>query len=365
MVEVRFSVIGHGNIGSRHVRYLKEMDGAVVHSVCDIDEERAREGADEAGTGYHTSFGEVLRDPEVDVVDICTPSGLHADMSIRALEAGKNVLSEKPMALTLDEADRIIEAEKRSGKRYFLVKQNRYNPPVAILKELVERGALGEIFMISSNVFWNRRKSYFTDEPWRGTLDLDGGALFTQCSHFVDLILWIGGIPKRVSAQMANVDHPYIDVEDLGCVRMDFARGCIGVLNYTTAIFDRNMEGSISVLGTKGSVRIGGKYLNEVTEWNVEKVDMPEIPPGGPPNMYKGGYQGSMSSHDKVLKNVLGVLSKGETIAVTAGQGRLTVEVMQAAHMSTLYNRSVNLPLRGKEASFDMRKTPPFPKRNL
>lgn len=365
MPGVNFSVIGYGNIGSRHVRFLSELDGAVIQSVCDIIPDRAREGASTAGAVEYTSFQDVLNDPDVDVVDLCTPSGLHAEMAVSAMRAGKHVLSEKPMALTLDEADQIIRTERETGQRYFLVKQNRYNPPVAILKDLVESGGLGEIFLISSNVFWNRRRSYYTDEPWRGRLDLDGGALFTQCSHFVDLILWLGGIPKKVEAYLSNVDHSYIETEDTGTVRMEFTNGAIGVLNYTTATYGKNMEGSITVLGTKGSVKIGGKYLNEVTEWNVSGVDRPEIPPGSPPNTYKGGYQGSMSNHDKILKNVIGVLSLGEDISVSSDQGRITVEVMQAAHLSALYDRSIKLPLSGKEASFDIRRSPPFTKRNI
>ena len=363
MKEVNFAVIGYGNIGSRHVRFLKELAGANIVYVCDEKRERAQEGAEEADCSPSSDLQEVLADDEVEVVDLCTPSGEHARMAIQAMEAGKHVISEKPMSLTLREADRIIDTEKRTGQKYFLVKQNRYNPPVAVLKDLISQGALGDIFLIVSNVFWNRRKQYFDDEKWRGTLDLDGGALFTQCSHFVDLIIWMGGDPQSVEAFMSNVNHPYIDTEDLGTVRMEFGEGRIGVLNYTIATYGSNMEGSIAVLGTKGSVKIGGKYLNEIVEWNVEGMDRPDLPPSPPPNRYKGGYQGSASSHDKVLSNVLDVLGKGEDIAVTSEAGRKTVEVMQAAHLSAIKEGKILMPLEGNLVWFDLRETEPFTRR--
>lgn len=360
MKEVNFAVIGYGNIGSRHVKFLKNLDFANILYVCDDLKERADAGAEEADCRSVYDYEEILSDDDVEVVDLCTPSGMHASMAIKAMEAGKHVISEKPMSLTLEESDRIIETEERTGQKYFLVKQNRYNPPVAILKELIEEGALGEIFLISSNVFWNRRKQYFDDEKWRGTLDLDGGALFTQCSHFVDLIVWLGGDPDNVEAFMANVNHPYIQTEDLGTVRMEFGKGRVGVLNYTIATYGSNMEGSIAVLGTKGSVKIGGKYLNQIVEWNVEGKDRPDLPPSPPPNRYKGGYQGSASNHDKVLSNVLDVLGKGEDIAVTSRAGRKTVEVMQAAHISAIVKKKISLPLEKDLTGFDIRKSKPF-----
>lgn len=364
MENVKFAVIGHGNIGRRHVNFLKELEGAEIVYVCDVKRERADEGAVSSGGTAVYNYEEILADDTVDVIDLCTPSGLHAGMAIQAMEAGKHVISEKPMALTLSEADRIIETEDRTGKKYFLVKQNRYNPPVAILKELVENGELGDIFLITSNVFWNRHKQYFDDEDWRGTLRLDGGALFTQVSHFIDIIIWIGGEVKRVESCMSNVSHPYIETEDLGNIRLEFGDGRIGILNYTISNFGKNMEGSIAVLGTKGSVKVGGKYLNEVSEWNVDGIELPELPPSAPPNIYKGGYQGSMSNHDKILQNVINVLGKGEDIAVSSISGRKTVEVMQAAHISAIRRCPVDLPLTPEDQEFDVRESTPFPDRD-
>lgn len=363
MEDVRFAVIGNGNIGGRHIAFLLETQGAIIHTVCDVDEDRARKGAEVAGCRYCTDFEEVLSDPDVDVIDICTPSGLHAEMSVQAMEAGKHAISEKPMALSLTDADMVIETEKRTGRKYFLVKQNRYNPPVLALRKVMEQGNMGDVFMISSEVYWNRRRAYYDDENWRGTLRLDGGALFTQSSHFIDLIIWLGGIPKSVTSTMKNIEHPYIETEDLGSLRIEFENGCVAVMNYTTATFGQNLEGSITVLGTGGSVKVGGKYLNELTQWNVGGIEKPDLPPGRPPNTYKGGYQGSMSNHDKVLRNVVEVLRGNEEKSVLIKEGRLTVEVMQAAHISALEGRPVDLPLSEEEYSFDLSKSVPFPER--
>lgn len=363
MTDVNFAVIGNGNIGGRHIAFLLETEGARIHCICDVKEERAKQGAEVAGCKYYTDYQDVLDDPDVDVIDVCTPSGLHADMCIQAMKAGKHTISEKPMALSLKEADRIISTEKETGKKYFLVKQNRYNPPVAALREMMDHGKLGDVFMISSDVFWNRRRSYYDDEEWRGTLALDGGALFTQSSHFVDLMIWIGGEPVRVEATMNNVEHPYIETEDLGTLKIDFADGAVAIMNYTTATFGHNLEGSITVLGTKGSIKVGGKYLNELTEWNVDGEEVPELPPGRPPNTYKGGYQGSMSNHDKVLKHVVEVIKSDGKAAVGTKAGLLTVEVMQAAHISALERRPVTLPLTVEERAFELARSKPFPER--
>ncbi len=363
MDKVRFAVVGYGNIGRRHVYFLDQLEGAEIVLVCDKIEEKARDGGEAAGCKWTTDLQNVLDDPKIDVVDICTPSGMHAEMCIASMEAGKHAISEKPMALNLSEADRVIETQKRTQKRYFLVKQNRYNPPVAVLKDVMDEGNIGDIFLITSDVFWNRRRSYYDDEDWRGTLEFDGGALFTQSSHFVDLILWLGKRPVRVEATMENREHPYIETEDLGSMKILFDDGSLAVMNYTTATFQKNLEGSITVLGTKGSVKIGGKYLNELSEWNVDGVDKPDLPPGSPPNTYKGGYQGSMSNHDKVLQNVIDVLMDGKEAKVSMGEARLTVEVMQAAHISALERRPVDLPLTGSELEFDIKKSIPFPSR--
>jgi predicted dehydrogenase len=363
MKDIGFAVIGYGNIGARHIAFLLETEGARIDYVCDVKEERAKNGAEVAGCKFTTDLNDILSDPSVDVVDICTPSGLHAEMSVRAMEAGKHAISEKPMALSLTDADKVIETERRTGMKYFLVKQNRYNPPVVALREMMEMGKMGNIFMISSDVFWNRRRAYYDDEDWRGTLALDGGALFTQSSHFVDLILWIGGKPTRVTSTMKNVEHPYIETEDLGTIRIEFEGGTVAVMNYTTATFGHNLEGSITVLGTGGSIKVGGKYLNEMTEWNVGDMEKPDLPPGRPPNTYKGGYQGSMSNHDKVLRNVVQVLNGNEHRSISIAEGRLTVEVMQAAHISALEGRPVDLPLNDEEYKFDLSGTVPFPNR--
>jgi predicted dehydrogenase len=297
----------------------------------------------------------MLRDKDIDVVSVCTPNGLHADMSIAALNAGKHVLCEKPMTLTLKEAERVVKANKKSGKKFFLVKQNRYNPPIIALKELFKKGQLGHVFFINATVYWNRNDEYYDEVDWRGTRKMDGGALFTQSSHFLDLMLWLGGEAKSVFAVMKNAAHKNIETEDLGVMIIRFKNGAIGTLQYTTAVYEKNFEGTIGVLGTKGTVKIGGKYINELEYWNVEGVEQPKLETGNPANDY-GKYQGSMSNHDKVYKNVVDTLLNGEQIATPAEQGKESVEVMQAAHISAIQGKEIFLPLVGQDHDFDTRK---------
>ena len=313
--------------------------------------ERADNIANETGCRAYYDYAKMLKDPTVDVVSICTPSGLHGKIAIDAMKAGKHVLCEKPMTLNLIDAKKIVETNKKTGKKFFLVKQNRYNPPIMALKDAFKKGHLGKVFLINATVYWNRNNEYYDEVNWRGTKKMDGGALFNQSSHFLDLMLWLGGDVTSVFAVMDNVAHPNIETEDIGVIIIKFKKGAIGTLQYTTAVYEKNFEGTIGVLGTKGTVKIGGQYINEMEFWNVEGVSQPQLAPSNPPNDY-GAYKGSMSNHDRVYQNVIDTLSKGHMIAVPSEQGMQSVEVMQAAHISALKKKEVFLPLKGDEYDF-------------
>jgi predicted dehydrogenase len=323
--------------------------------VCDIRTERAAGVAAQHTCNSYCDFDELLKDTNIDVISLCTPNGMHADMAIKAMDAGKHVLCEKPMALSVIEAEKMVEANLHSGRSFFLVKQNRYNPPIVALKEAFRKNQLGNVYLINATVYWNRNRAYFEDSDWKGTKELDGGALFTQASHFLDLMLYLGGRVKSVYAVMGNVSHPYIETEDLGLVIIKFENGALGTLQYTVSVYEKNFEGTIGVLGTKGTVKIGGKYINDLEYWNVAGVPKPELEAGAPPNDY-GSYQGSMSNHDKVYKNVTDVLLHNGRISTTSLQGKESVEIMQAAYISAIQKREVNLPLQGADRTFDIRK---------
>jgi len=355
---IKFGIVGVGNIGSRHCEHVLKNSRAKLVAICDIDKAKADAAAKKYGCKAVYDINDLLKQ-DIDVVNVCTPSGLHAEMSIKALEAKKNVLCEKPMCLNLVDADKIVDAEKISGKKFMLVKQNRYNPPVKALKNAVFKKSLGKISLLHCDVLCNRRKEYYMQAPWRGTMNLDGGALMTQCSHFLDLMTWIGGPVKSIDAHMININHPYIEVEDTGFVTLIFENGAIGSLQYTTSVYEKNMEGSMTVLGTLGSVKIAGEYLNVLEYWNVQDVQMPILEKGAEANDY-GTYKGSMSNHDKVIENVVKVLNGEEDIMTNSIQGRESIEVMQAAYISAIEHKEITLPLRGAHYKFKINEEPPI-----
>ncbi len=358
MKTVKFAIIGCGRIGTRHAEHIHNNKRAELVAVCDIIGNRADELAKKYNSKSVYDFDELLNE-NYDVISICTPSGMHAEMSIKALKADKHVLCEKPMTLNLSDADKVVEQEQSNGKKFFLVKQNRYNPPIKVLKDVVYNKKLGTISLINCNVLWNRKKEYYVESDWKGTMEQDGGALMTQCSHFLDLIVWLGGKVNSVYAKMANLSHPYMETEDTGFITINFESGCIGTLQYTTCVYKKNLEGTMTVLGDKGSIKVGGEYLNTLPFWDVEGVEKPELEPGNPPNDY-GTYKGSMSNHDKVIGNVVDVLLDGKEIATNSQQGRESIEVMQAAYISSIENRPVELPLKGKDYEFKLNKQPPL-----
>jgi predicted dehydrogenase len=265
--------------------------------------------------------------PEIDVIAVCSPNGLHAEHSIKALKAGFHVLCEKPMALSVYDCGEMISAAERANKRLFIVKQNRFNPPVAAVKAIIDEGRLGKIYSVQLNCFWNRNNEYYKDS-WKGTRDMDGGTLFTQFSHFIDLLYWLVGDVKDVSVFTGNFHHNnIIEFEDTGVVSLKFYNNAIGTINYTVNSFDKNMEGSLTIFAEKGTVKIGGQYLNELEYQNIENYKIENLPAGNPPNNY-GKYFGSMSNHDKVYSNLNEVLTNGGVIATNGFEGLKTIEII-------------------------------------
>ena len=358
--KVRFALVGCGRIGIRHAEQISNNKRAKLTAVCDIIKERADNFAKQYGAKAFYNYEELLKE-DFDIVSICTPSGIHAEMSINALNKNINVLCEKPMSLNISDADKIVNAEKNSNGKFFLVKQNRHNPPIKELKELVYNKKLGKIIMMGCNVFWNRNKEYYQTDDWKGTMELDGGALMTQCSHFLDLMVWIGGRVKKVNAKMFNLSHDYIETEDTGTITLVFENGSVGFLQYTTSVYEKNFEGSMTVLGTEGTIKVGGQYLDTLEFWKVHNIEKPNFEENEPLLPSKDGtYKTSKSKHDKVIENVIQVLLEGKEIATNSIQGRESIEVMQAAYISAIKNKEITLPLKGEEYSFKLDKQPPL-----
>ncbi len=330
--KLAFAIIGCGRIAHRHAEYIAK--SGVLIAACDIIEERAKELA---STYQARSYSEVdvmlSSEKEIDVVVICSPNGLHAEHSIKALKAGFHVLCEKPMAISSSDCGEMIKTAERCNKRLFIVKQNRFNPPVVSVKEAIESGKLGAIYSIQLNCFWNRNFDYYQNS-WKGTMALDGGTLFTQFSHFIDLLYWMFGDVRRVFSFNRNFSHEsVIEFEDTGVVLLEFQTGALGTINYTVNSYRKNMEGSLSIFGEKGTVKIGGQYLNELEYQCIEDFVIQNLPKGNTANNY-GTYQGSMSNHDKVYENLLDVFLKGSAISTNSFEGLKTVEIIEKIYES-------------------------------
>lgn len=335
MKEVRFAVLGCGKIGTRHAAKLKEVEGARLVAVCDVVPERADELAREYACRSYHSIDELLKDQEADFVNVCTPSGLHAEHTIAALNAGKHVLCEKPMAIKTADALRMVEAAKVQQRKLYVVKQNRYNPPVKLVSRLLREGKLGRPLACVVNMFWNRDEDYYKNDSWRGTLALDGGTLYTQASHFVDLMLAFMGPPTMLAAFVGTQNH-HIEVEDTGVIAVEFENGALGSFNYTTCVKSKNFEGSIFFIGTKSTIKIGGEYLNTIEHFDVEGVPNYELEPTTAGANDYGTYKGSMSNHDKVFQAVVAAMNgtAGGEELVSGEEAVLSVRFMEKAFES-------------------------------
>ena len=305
-------------------------------SVCDTDsshfEQRKPLGFPTLPT--YTNIDDLIQAEQTsghrsDVVTIATPNGFHAPYAVKLLRAGYHVVIEKPMGIKSAECEEVLIAEKETGKHVFVVKQNRYSPPSVWLKNIVQSGTLGDILMVQTNCYWNRDQRYYSTSPWRGSLDQDGGALYTQFSHFVDLMYWVFGDITNIQSTVRNFTHPHLkDFDDSGFAQFEFLRGGIGSINYSTSCWDTNMESSITVVGSKGSVKVGGQYMNEIEYCHVENYEKPTLPPTNAPNDY-GPYKGSAANHHYVFQNVVDVLTGRTDITATAFEGLKVVQMIE------------------------------------
>ncbi len=324
-MKLSFAIVGCGRIAQRHAGQMIK-HGKLV-AVCDIIPQKADEmGSAYRAKSYYTIEELLATEKGLDIVSICSPNGLHAVHAIQALEAGNHVLVEKPLCTRVTDGKTMINTAERTGKKLFVVKQNRYNPPVIFLKDLISTGKLGKIYSFQINCFWNRPGVYYQD--WKGTLKLDGGTLFTQFSHFIDLLYWLLGDVAEVKTTVKNFAHPSIEFEDTGIALFEMKSGVIGSLNYTVNSFGKNMEGSFTVFAENGTVKIGGQYLNELEYCEVAGIPRPDLPAGNPANGY-GFYKGSMSNHDKVYENLVRAWQDEGHEFVSAAEGLKTVEIIE------------------------------------
>lgn len=341
---VRVALVGCGRIAKNHFEAIARVGGLELTAVCDSDAERARAAGEAAGVPSFTSYDAMLGEASCDAVAICTPSGLHPAQGIAAARAGKHVISEKPMAISLSEADELVAACDAAEVHLFVVKQNRLNPPVQLLRRAVDKGRFGRIYLANATVRWSRPQEYYDSADWRGTWEFDGGAIMNQASHYVDLIQWLVGPVESVMAKTATLARR-IEVEDTGIAILKFRNGALGVIEVTMLTFPRNLEGSITILGEKGTVKIGGTAVNRVETWQFADYDdddkVIEAAATNPPTVYGFG-------HEAYYRNVLAVL-RGQARPDTDGRsGRKSLELILGIYESAKTGTEVPLPLRSK-----------------
>lgn len=340
--DVRVALVGCGRISRNHLEAIDKVDGIRLVAVADTDLERARAVGAAHGVPAFASLEEMLAAVPSDLVSICTPSGMHPQHGIVAARAGRNVLTEKPMAISLAAADELVHACDAAGVQLFVVKQNRLNPAIQLLKRAVDKGRFGRLYMANVTVRWTRPQSYYDAEPWRGTWEFDGGAFMNQASHYVDLMQWLMGPAESVMAKTATQARR-IEAEDSGVAVVKFRSGALGVMEVSVLTYPKNLEGSITLLGETGSVKIGGTAVNKVEHWEFADYDdddkLVDAAATAPPSVYGFG-------HMPYYENVVAAL-RGQGKADTDGRaGRKSLELILGIYESAKTGREVPIPLR-------------------
>jgi UDP-N-acetyl-2-amino-2-deoxyglucuronate dehydrogenase len=327
--KIKFAVIGQGHIGKRHAEMLRRNPDCELVAVCDILP-KEKLGLDNLKEDFYSGIEQMLQNhPDLDVVNICTPNGLHCTHALKAIQHNMHVVIEKPMALSKSDCEQIIYAALNQHKTVFCVMQNRYSPPSVWLKEIISNNTLGEIYMVQLNCYWNRDERYYKKGGWKGTQELDGGTLFTQFSHWVDIMYWLFGDITNIHAKFADFNHKNLtDFEDSGFVSFDFLNGGMGSINYSTSVWEKNLESSLTIIGSKGSVKVGGQYMDQIEICNIQDYTMPQLEATSPANDY-GAYKGSANNHNNVIENVVDTLRGKNKITTNAMEGLKVVDIIE------------------------------------
>jgi len=334
MKKIKFAVVGCGHIGKRHAEMIQRNNEAELVALIDVKniEDLNIEVFKVPFFNSLKSFleSEIL----VDVINIATPNGFHASQALESLAAKKHVVIEKPITLNKIDAEKIIFKALHVHKHVFAVMQNRYSPPSQWIKELIESGIIGKIYIVQINCYWNRDERYYKSDSWHGKKELDGGTLFTQFSHFIDILYWLFGDIKNINSKFNDFNHKELtDFEDSGIVNFDFVNGGMGCINFSTSIWDQNLESSMTIIGENGSVKIGGQYMDKVEYCHIKNYSIPKLPPTNPGNDY-GFYKGSAQNHNYVIENVVNVLNHNSLITTNALEGLKVVEIIEKIYAS-------------------------------
>jgi len=328
--KLNFAVIGFGHIGRRHATIISQFEACALVAIVDPSSEAIDHALFPEGVPSFDSLDAMYESGLCpDVVNIATPNGLHCTLAVNALKHGSHVVIEKPLGLSKAECEEVIFTALHVSKQVFVVKQNRYSPPSRWLKDIVSSGTIGKVLMVQVNCYWNRDDRYYKKGGWKGTKNLDGGSLFTQFSHFIDIMYWVFGDIKDIKGRSTSFTHHELtEFEDSGMVNFEFVNGGFGCINYSTSLWDTNMESSITVVGSNGALKIGGQYMNEIEYCHIKNYELPVLEPTNPPNDY-GPFKGSAANHHFVIENVVNTLDGKDTITANALEGLKVVEIIE------------------------------------
>jgi UDP-N-acetyl-2-amino-2-deoxyglucuronate dehydrogenase len=329
MTPVKFAVVGCGHIGKRHIEMICRNPEAELVALIDV-KEKSNLNIITSEIPFFQSLDDFLQSEiETDVINIATPNGLHAQQALQCLQENKHIVIEKPIAITKADAEKIIFKALRVNKYVFAVMQNRYSPPSVWIKEMIDSKKLGKIFVVQLNCYWNRDDRYYRKDAWHGTKELDGGTLFTQFSHFIDVLYWLFGDIENIQTRLYSFNHKELtDFEDSGLVTFDIMNGGIGSINFSTSVWDKNMESSITIIAENGSIKIGGQYMDKIEYCHVKNYSVPRLSPTNPGNDY-GVYKGSASNHSYVIENVIDVIRSRSPITTNALEGLKVVDIIE------------------------------------
>lgn len=339
---IRFALVGCGRIAGKHFEAFEQhKDRAELVAVCDTDPEALTAAMARTLVPGFRTLEELLARSNADVIVLATPSGIHAAQAIQAAEAGRHVVTEKPMATRWHDGTAMVAACDKAGVQLFVVKQNRRNPTIQLLKRAIERRRFGRIYMVTVNVFWCRPQEYYDSAPWRGTWEYDGGAFMNQASHYVDLLDWLVGPVESVHAFAATLER-HIEVEDTGVANIRWRSGALGSVNVTMLTHKQNFEGSLTIIGERGTVRLGGVAVNDIQKWEFADKDPDDE------LVEKASYETSSVygyGHPLYYDNVIRVL-RGEAPPETDGrEGLRSLELLIGIYLSARDGKTVGLPL--------------------
>ncbi|WP_428623401.1 Gfo/Idh/MocA family protein [Sedimenticola sp.] len=340
--KIRFALVGCGRIAANHFNSIKQhAERAELVGVCDVDPKALTAAASMTQAKPYDNLTELLQETTADIVVLTTPTGLHPDQTVEIAVSGRHVMTEKPMATRWHDGLRMVKACDDAKVRLFVIKQNRRNATLQLLKQAIEQGRFGRIYMVNINVFWTRPQDYYDSAAWRGTWEFDGGAFMNQASHYVDLLDWLIGPIESIQAYTGTLARN-IEVEDSGVMSVKWRSGALGSMNVTMLTYPKNLEGSITILGEKGSVRVGGVAVNEIQHWEFDE-SRPEDEQIQQANYATTSVYGF--GHPLYYDNVINVL-RGEAEPETDGrEGLKSLEVLIAAYLSARDGKRVALPL--------------------